>query len=279
MSTVPPPLTLARPSSAAVLSALWFSSTRAVVNLWKQRIKGLKQPRQLIVLLFGIGWVALTLGPMMFGLAFGGSRPTGDMGLTPGSFLGVFIALSMVSAWFSPTKAALPFTESEIAFVLPGPVSANLRLVWALLRGQLAVLSSSLFFALLGCLGAGLFVPVFITSWLLLTAMGIHGLFASFASAALDRAGLRKWLQRWLLLVVVAATVLGSLGQVFARSTPFATTPLGQVAAAIQVFFAPAGTDSLVPAQPGFILRDKLEHRCDPQIFGCGRCEAPRNPA
>src|SRR5437867_5126852 len=115
-------------------------------------------------------------------------------------------------AWFVPRKrAALIFTEAEVAFLFPAPVSHRGLIHYKLLRSQLAILFTTLFLTLAsGRLAAGGNAWIRIAGWwLILSTLNLHFLGSSFARTLLLERGISNWQRRSVALALVAALAGG----------------------------------------------------------------------
>src|SRR5262249_30047320 len=142
---------------------------------------------------------------------FAGNRPPGRAGpgptlpldqLPPLAVLGALALMIFVALyWLWPrTRAALTFSEAEIAFLFPAPVSRKTLIHYRWVSAQVRILFTS---ALLALFSAGLtFIPGnglsrLIGWWLILSTLDLHSVGSSFAiTRLLDRgvASLRRTL-------------------------------------------------------------------------------------
>jgi hypothetical protein len=119
---------------------------------------------------------------------------------------GALILLAIVLlAWVIPHKrAALAFTEAEVAFLFPAPISRRGLIHFKLLRSQLAILFTVVFLTLIfnryGSFGHRLIRVA--GWWVILSTLNLHFLASSFAltklmdqASQIGNAGWEFW--RW----------------------------------------------------------------------------------
>src|SRR5581483_1582547 len=112
--------------------------------------------------------------------------------------------------WIVPhSRAALNFTESEVAFLFPAPVSRRDLINFKLLRLQTAILFSSLFMALVGRFSSAHFYTGWVGWWLVLAVFNLHLLGSSFALTILMDRGISNWRRRLIFLGALALGVFG----------------------------------------------------------------------
>jgi ABC-2 type transport system permease protein len=177
----------------------------------KARLKRLKQPKYLIGAIFGF----IYLYSYFFQALFFGRGRSGvhgfkmDESVLP--LIGIVVLFLMVlSAWIFPhTRAALVFTEAEVAFLFPAPVSRRVLIHFKLLRSQFAIFFTVLLFTLITW---RLFTNRhawmhMLGWWVILSTLGLHFLGASFARTLLMERGISTWTRRIIVLVVLAMLV------------------------------------------------------------------------
>jgi hypothetical protein len=204
-----------------MISALVFLYSRSLANRLRRQCARLKRPKYLAGALVGGAYVwFFFLRPFLFSpsgsspraattwLAEGVERSLLELG---GAFA---LALFVLAGWLFPKgRAALDFTEAEIAFLFPAPVPRRTLIHGKLLKSQLRIAFSALFMTIFSARGAA--TPAWmhwIGWWLVFSTMELHLLGASFTRTRwLDRGVARGW-QRLAVLGVVAvlgAVVLG----------------------------------------------------------------------
>jgi len=120
----------------------------------------------------------------------------------------VFFVIVLL-AWIIPhQRAALLFTEAEIAFLFPAPISRRGLIHFKLLRSQFSILITTLFLALLTRRFAGHFAFRVAGWWLILSTLNLHFLGSSFARTLLLDRGVSNWKRRTAVFLLVG-TFLG----------------------------------------------------------------------
>lgn len=191
--------------------ALFFLQTRSLVNAVRMRIRRLKQPKYLIGAVVGFSYLYFWFGRAVFGnWRSSGSMPAWDAerwDLIQSVAAMVFGGLAVGQWIFTGARAALQFSETELAFLLPAPLSRKLLIRYKLIRGQLGTLLSALLLTLFtGRFAAdGKIVFHVLGWWVAFTLLNLHGLGASFTVQRLTERGLATWLRRTVGLSVVAA--------------------------------------------------------------------------
>lgn len=207
---------------AAVWRAFVFLQTMSIRNLVMHRLKRLRQPKYLFGAIAGIGYfyfIFFRRGAM--GDWRGGHR-TADLGwMQQPGVMAVVIGLAallllviVVLAWVVPTKrAALTFSEAEVAFLFPAPLTRRMLIHYKLLRAQLGILLSAFLFTLISH-RASMFGgnPVLHAAgwWILLSTIRLHFIGASFWRDYLLERGVHVWLRRLLVLGIVLALLVAS---------------------------------------------------------------------
>ncbi len=199
-----------------MISALLYLQYYSIRNRVVMRIKRLKQPKYLVGGIVGALYFYFYLFRIFLGTPTGGHAFT--LFASPDSqalfeSLGALILLIIVLlAWIIPhQRAALTFTEAEVAFLFPAPISRRGLIHFKLLRSQTAILFSALLLTLVTrrvgghawIRGAGW--------WLILSTLNLHFLGSSFARTKLLDRGITTWQRRLAILVLllaVAGTVI-----------------------------------------------------------------------
>lgn len=186
-----------------VISALWFLQSRSLYNAARARLLRLRQPRYLIGGIIGLAYVWMVFFRRFFTTRAGsikaipGIPPETAEWIEAAAAIG--IAVYVASIWiFSGDRASLAFTEAEVAFLLPAPVSRGALLNFRLIRTQPAILVSSFFFNLFTGQTRSAFewITHGFTFWLVFTLLSLHSIGASFAIQRLTDRGLSGWRRR-----------------------------------------------------------------------------------
>ena len=102
-------------------------------------------------------------------------------------------------AWIIPhERAALTFTEAEVAFLFPAPVTRRTLIHFKLLRSQLRIFFSVLLLTLFSRRFGGNAWIHALGWWLILSTLNLHFLGSSFARTMLLDRGISNWLRRLL---------------------------------------------------------------------------------
>ncbi len=200
-----------------MFSALLYLQFQTVKNRLLERLRRLRRPRYLFGALAGGAYLVLVFGRPLFisGQAFGAGGRHGRGALFPEVPAGVweFVAacalLVLVAfAWIVPReRAALVFTEAEIAFLFPAPIRRQTLIHYKLLRSQLAVLFTVVFLTLFTRWSGGLAGALMRAAgyWMLLSTINLHLLGASFVRTSLLEHGVTAWRRRGVIIVILLA--------------------------------------------------------------------------
>ncbi|HEX7618548.1 MAG TPA: putative ABC exporter domain-containing protein, partial [Verrucomicrobiae bacterium] len=123
-----------------------------------------------------------------------------------GGALALFVIVLL--AWIIPReRAALTFTEAEVAFLFPAPITRRNLIHYKLVRSQLRIVFSALIFSLISRRFGGNFWVHALGWWLILSTLNLHFLGASFARTLMLDRGISNWQRRLLMLGLAAAMV------------------------------------------------------------------------
>ena len=198
-----------------MIGALVYLQFTSLRNALSQRLRRLRHPRYLAGAIVGAAYFYFFFFRHFFS---GRGRPALPAGLPtltvdwpallePLGALALFVVAAL--AWVLPKeRAALQFTEAEVAFLFPAPVPRRTLVHFKLIKSQLAILISSLFLTLFSNRWSFLGGSVAIHAagwWLIFSLLNLHLLGASFARERLLDLGLDPARRR---LVAVGALVL-----------------------------------------------------------------------
>ncbi len=203
--------------------ALLYLQVTSLRNAVWRRVRRLRQPRYLIATLVGAGYFYFFFFRGAWRHA-GGPGPASapvDFGLSVGLITIIALMVArLVWAWvFAPGRASLAFSEAEVAFLFPAPVSRRALVHFKLLKSQLRILFSAV---LLGALfnrsgGAGGTMWTHVAGWwILFSTLELHGIAAAFTRDRLLDLGLNPARRRALLGGAVLAA--GALAWWWART-------------------------------------------------------------
>ena len=234
---------------------LQFTSLR---NAAARRLRRLRQPRYLAATLVGAAYFYF----FFFRRAW---RPPGgpnaavmpvDLGLSIGLVvLAALMAVRLAHAWiFASGRAALAFTEAEVAFLFPAPVSRRVLVHFKLLKSQMRILASALLFGALfnrfGGAGGNYWTHA-AGWWILFSTLELHGIAAAFTRDRLLDLGLNPARRRVLLggavLAAGAAAWWWARGHVPAPTAAARADPAALVRYLLGLLELPPATWLLAP--------------------------------
>lgn len=197
----------------AVVSVFVWLQAISAYNRVRARLRRLRQPKYLLGALAGGAYVYFFFFRQV--ASRGGAHP----GASVLSFQTPFVAslaalvlavLAFVQWGFLDGRAKLAFSEAEIAFLFPAPLTRTSLIHFALLRSQLAILFSSILMSVLLHRGRALGIGSLhyaLGLWLLLSTLSLHRLGAAFTRERWLRMGLRSRRRRWLAALVLVLTM------------------------------------------------------------------------
>ena len=189
-----------------MLSALVYLQFHSFRNRLTSRITRLKQPKYLVGAIAG----GLYFYFYFFRYLFFPRRHSGDLGLGGGGhgelleLLGALLLMVVVLlAWIIPNeRAALVFSEAEVAFLFPAPITRKGLIHFKLLRSQFRIFFTVLFLSLVSNRFGGNGWVHAAGWWLILSTLNLHFLGSSFARTMLMDKGISNWLRRGLVLLL-----------------------------------------------------------------------------
>jgi ABC-2 type transport system permease protein len=198
-----------------MIAALFYLQFHSFKNRLLSRFKRLRQPKYLFgAIVGGLYFYWFVFGNLMRARR-GAPIPTSglaDQPLLVESIAALGLFLLVVVGWlWGKDRAALAFTEAEIAFLFPAPVSRRALINYKLLRSQLAVLFSALVFTMVirRTSGGGNVVIRMIGWWVVLATLNLHFMGSSFVRTRLLDRGISNWKRRVGVLTIVALLVGG----------------------------------------------------------------------
>lgn len=193
-----------------MIAALLYLQYHTVRNRIITRFKRLKQPKYLIgAIVGGLYFCWFFFGYLLRGL---GRRPGADLTVSP-ELLQLFESVGALAlfvivllAWIIPhERAALTFTEAEVAFLFPAPVSRRTLIHFKLLRSQMGIMFTVLLFTLFSRGAGGSAWIHALGWWVILSTLNLHFLGSSFARTLLLDRGISNRYRRLLVFGLVAA--------------------------------------------------------------------------
>jgi hypothetical protein len=172
-------------SFSSLVGALWYLRVTSLAGLIKSRLRRLKQPKYLAGAAVGLLYVYFVFfrnaRPRMGGGPAGPDIPADvlrpDVWPLFGEIGALILFVVLAVNWLIPRRATLPFTESEIAFLFPAPVSRRMLVHYRLLGAQLGIAFTALIFTVIFGRGRGFgqlgWYP-FVGWWLILALVNLH---------------------------------------------------------------------------------------------------------
>lgn len=195
-----------------MIAALLFLQFLSIKNRLVTRVRRMRQPKYLFGAIAGCAYFYFYFGRHFFGTPQGGNIanvfPQVDF---PLEMLGAFaLFVIILSAWLFPhRRAALAFTEAEVAFLFPAPISRRTLIHFKLLKSQTGILVSIIFLTLISRRFNGANGLIHAAGWwLILSTLNLHFLGSSFARTLLLERGISNWLRRTVVILVVAVSIL-----------------------------------------------------------------------
>ena len=207
----------ARSTAARMLGAFGYLQATTFANLVRQRVKRLRQPKYLFGALAAVGYFYF----FFFRQVLRSGHGPGIKGMPPEllaqlpAVVAIGLLVAVLVAWLLPgDRAALAFSEAEVAFLFPAPLSRVALVNYSLLRAQLGIFVSAFVMTLVLNRGRGLPGSTWqhaTSLWLLFATLRLHFLGASFVHDRVIDTGIRP-VFRWLASALVgAALVAGAL--------------------------------------------------------------------
>jgi hypothetical protein len=192
-----------------MISALLYLQYHSTRNRLVTRIKRLKQPKYLVGAIVGAIYFYFYFFRYFFSRGRGLSAAWSPDNLRLMESLGALALFVIVLlAWLIPhERAALTFTEAEVAFLFPAPISRRGLIHFKLLRSQIRILFSVLFLTLVTRRLGGSALIHAVGWWLILSMLNLHFLGASFARTMLLDRGVSNRLRRLIVFGIVLAGV------------------------------------------------------------------------
>ncbi|HEX7469533.1 MAG TPA: putative ABC exporter domain-containing protein [Verrucomicrobiae bacterium] len=198
-----------------MFNALFYLQFNSVKNRLTMRFKRLKQPKYLIGLIVGGLYFYWYFSRVLFvSHSHYGTQSSAAASPVDALFyesLGALILFIVVLlAWVIPGKrASLTFTEAEVAFLFPAPVTRRTLIHFKLMKSQLGILFGALFLTLISSrFGAdGRWLIRAAGWWVILFTFNLHSIAASFALTKLMDRGLSTWKRRVVVLTLVVAAL------------------------------------------------------------------------
>ena len=195
------------------MNALGYLVTRSFVNGVLFRLRRLRQPRYLLGAILGGAYFYF-----YFGTIVGGMRsPIGPRSLSGAAFSveigsAILFLVTVVLSWILPaSRAAIGFTEAEIAFLFPAPIPRRTLVIMRLLKSQFALLAFSVFMTLItGRFRLGTEAWLRVGGWwVILNTLNMHRIGASFALQRMRERGMADGKRRIVFVLAILALAAG----------------------------------------------------------------------
>ena len=203
-----------------MVGALWYLRLTSIVGRIKSRLRRLKQPKYLAVAVVGALYLYFVFVRRAHAPQFGG-QPGGqdapaealpaDLLLLFGEIGALILFLVLAINWLVPRRAVLAFSESEIAFLFPAPVTRRMLVHYRLLGAQLGIIFTALVITVISGRGLGFGVHGwyrFIGWWLILALVNLHFTGTSFTWSRVLNRSITTVRRRVITIAVVAAVAL-----------------------------------------------------------------------
>jgi len=184
-----------------MIGALLYLRLTSLQNLVWTRARRLKQPKYLFGAIVGAAYFWFFVFRRMLFIPPGGTRDVSpELQAMPLMIIAVPVIIiglkRVIEAWIAPDdKPGLAFTEAEVAFLFPAPLTRRTLVHFKLLGTQVTILFSSLFFALLASRWVALrgnYLSHAIGFWVMFSTLNLHTTGAAFTVTRLIDGGVSK---------------------------------------------------------------------------------------
>lgn len=203
-------------------SALWYLRLTSLRNIVVTRVMRLKQPKYLFGAIVGIAYFYFAFfRQFKFHSARFATAATTPIGIEEMYFSSyattssLFLTIVIMLYWIWPrARAALTFSEAEIAFLFPAPIARTTLIHYRLCMVLAGSIISSLIFTMFSS-NSGVMpgaAPMrFIGWWVILTVLGLHAIASSFVTTRLLDRGITT-LRRQITVAAILVAVVSLLG-------------------------------------------------------------------
>jgi hypothetical protein len=201
-----------------MVRALLYLRLTSLGNLLRSRLLRLRQPKYLVGAIVGAAYFYfMFFRQVRESGVIGGPMANGfPAALMPAVAAIGALALLVIAAlsWIVPNqRAGLAFSEAEIAFLFPAPVTRRKLIHYKLLSSQAAILFTALVFTLISrrwsFLGGNTATHA-VGWWLVLATLNLHFIGSSFVITRLLDRGITPWRRRLAVLGGIALVVIGT---------------------------------------------------------------------
>lgn len=195
-----------------MIAALFYLQWISLRNRLAMRVRRMKQPKYLFGAIVGGLYFYFYFFRYLFHAAprghspFGQSSPDALALWEAGGALILFVIVLL--AWIIPhQRTALIFSEAEIAFLFPAPITRSGLVHFKLIRSQVRIFFTVFFLTLVSNRFGGNAWIHAAGWWLIFSTLNLHFLGCSFARTMLMDHGISNWRRRTIILVLLAAVV------------------------------------------------------------------------
>jgi hypothetical protein len=201
-----------------MIAALFYLQYTSARNRLVTRFKRLKQPKYLFGAIVGGLYFYFYFFRYLFHAGYARNGRPAVAVMIPSEYLplaesvaALALVVIVLLAWLLPgERAALTFSEAEVAFLFPAPVTRRTLVHFKLIRSQLRILFSALLLTLFSQRYGGSAWIHALGWWLVLSTVSLHFIGASFARTLLMDHGVSNRFRRLLvfpLLICLAAFI------------------------------------------------------------------------
>ena len=259
-----------------MLTASLYIMACSARNRLRVRLRRLREPRYLIGAVVGVAYLYFSFFARMQSRSFGSARrraraqpaPLPDVLQSGAGIVGVLFLLGAALGWIMPFNSGmLDFSDAEIAFLFPAPVTRRALIIHRLLRSQLGLLFTAVIASVAFPSQSGLArLRWAIGMWVILTTSRVYFTGVTLARGRLIEDGRQTRRIAWapLAIVVVAVAIVGrALVAAFAGGPPAgvadvaarADAALSTGAARVVLWpFVTLSRPLFTPWGPGFVL-------------------------
>jgi len=206
-------------------AALWYLQLTSLTGAIRLRLRRLKQPKYLVGGLFFLAYLGFMFGPQVWRAQHLQGQHLDALALDMLSSWFAIMGLAWVLfAWALPSRRAmLRFSEAEIAFLFPAPLTRVGLINFSVLRAQLRIFLSAFLLSLVFARGRGLpgnSLQHATAIWLGIATLRLHTIGASFTLARFVEGSNWPWLRRMVAPVVLLLGALALLLWLATHATP-----------------------------------------------------------